>query len=215
MANASAVFVCIAICRWHKCICYWQKSIEPHGIYEFKKLIEWMHVNKLSLTLTKTKDMLFTLRKKAKIRGLYFYWPRTYRKSSAFQIIRCDHWLKTIMGRSYPTHKKRKFPTKGLVILCKTKIILILPTLLTLYYSFIYTYMLYCIVIWGSTCRECFDVYSRIKEACCSHYKISSDSIRISANVSILGITICIWNMYIQNYIVYVYICTKWGRRLC
>ena len=31
---------------------------------EFKKLIEWMHVNKLSVNIKKTKYMLFTLRKK-------------------------------------------------------------------------------------------------------------------------------------------------------
>ena len=29
---------------------------------ELKKLIEWMHVNKLSLNIKKTKYMLFTLR---------------------------------------------------------------------------------------------------------------------------------------------------------
>ena len=29
---------------------------------EFKKLIEWMHFNKLSLNIKKTKYMLFTLR---------------------------------------------------------------------------------------------------------------------------------------------------------
>ena len=49
----------------------------------------------------------------------------------------------------------KKKISKGLGILCKTKRVLILPTLLTLYHSFIYPYMLYCIEIWGSTCREC------------------------------------------------------------
>ena len=49
-----------------------------------------------------------------------------------------------------------------------------------------------------------FDVYFKITEACCSHHKIGSHSNRISANVSILGITNCIWNVYNQNCNMYI-----------
>ena len=39
---------------------------------EFENLIEWMHVNKLSLNIKKTKYMLFTLRKKPRSTGDIF-----------------------------------------------------------------------------------------------------------------------------------------------
>ena len=54
--------------------------------------------------------------------------------------------------------------SKGLGILCKAKRVLKLPTLLTLYYSFIYPYMLYCIEIWGSASKECLMSILRLQK---------------------------------------------------
>ena len=47
-------------------------------------------------------------------------------------------------------HVKNKI-SKGIGILCQARKIFNYNTLLTLYYSFIFPYLLYCIEIWGST----------------------------------------------------------------
>ena len=60
-----------------------------------------MLVNELSFNIKKTKYMLFS-------DDIILPW--THWKRWTFQIVRCDHWFKIIMGRSYPIYKKRKFP---------------------------------------------------------------------------------------------------------
>ena len=54
--------------------------------------------------------------------------------------------------------------SKGLGILCKAKRVLKLDTLVTLYYSFIYPYMLYCIGVWGSASKECMTSIYRLQK---------------------------------------------------
>ena len=61
-------------------------------------------------------------------------------------------------------HFIKKKISKGLGILCKAKRVLKLPTLLTLYYSFIYPHMLYCIEIWGSASKECLMSILRLQK---------------------------------------------------
>ena len=47
----------------------------------------------------------------------------------------------------------RKKISKGIGILYKTKDYLKSDTLLTLYYSFVYPYLIYCIEVWGATTK--------------------------------------------------------------
>ena len=72
----------------------------------------------------------------------------------------------------------------------KAKRVFKLPTLLTLYYSFIYLFRLYSIEIWGSASKECLMYFLTLQQRAVRN--------RISANASIIWITICIWNIYIQ-----------------
>ena len=170
-----------------------------------------MLVNKLSLNIKKTKYMLFSDD---------IILQRTHWKRWTFQIVRCDHWFKIIMGRSYPIYKKRKFPKDFefnarlkefynhlrwlyytiVSHIRKAKRVLQSPTMVILYYSFTHPFMLYCTEIWGFASKECLmSIFRRQKRALCITH-----SNRNSPNVSILGITICIWNIYIQNCNVYV-----------
>ena len=118
---------------------------------ELKKLIEWMNVNKLSLNIKKTKYMLFTLHKKPRSTGDIFIDHEPIEKVEHFK------FLGVIIDSklSWVDHIQfiKKKISKGLGILCKAIIVLKLRTLLTLFYSFIYPYILYCIEIWGSASK--------------------------------------------------------------
>ena len=116
-----------------------------------KKLIEWMHVNKSSLNIKKTKNMLFTLRKKP--------WSSDDIVIDYELIGKVEHFkfLGVIIDSklSWVDHMQfiKKKISKGLGILCNAKRVLKLQTLLISCYSFIYPFMLYCIEIWGSASK--------------------------------------------------------------
>ena len=122
-----------------------------------------MHVNKLSWNSKKAKYMLLTLRK-SQDPQITFYWSWAHWKSWTFQILRCDHWFKTKLSWVDHIQFIKKKISKGLGILCKAKRVLKLLTLLTLYYSFTYPYMLYCVEIWGSTGKECLMYILRLQK---------------------------------------------------
>ena len=54
--------------------------------------------------------------------------------------------------------------TKGLGILCKSRKILNINTLLSLYYSFVYPYIVYCIEVWGSVNKLLFSSIFKLQK---------------------------------------------------
>ena len=73
---------------------------------ELKKLIEWVHVNKLSLNIKKAKYMLFTLRKKPGSTDDIFIDHESIKKVEHFKFLGV---IKTVMGWSYPIYKTENF----------------------------------------------------------------------------------------------------------
>ena len=99
----------------------------------------------------------------------------------------------------------KKKISKGLGILCKAERVSKLPTLLTLYYSFIYPYMLYCIEIWASASKECLMSILRLQKRAVRIIKsvsIRTESAPMFQSLELLSVFEIY--IYIQNCNVYV-----------
>ena len=112
---------------------------------------EWMNVNKLSLNVKKTKYMLFCIKNPHIEGGNILLNGEIIDKVNHFKflgVIIDSHlsWMDHVQ------HIRKKI-SKGIGILYKTKDYLKSDTLLTLYYSFVYPYLIYCIEVWGATTK--------------------------------------------------------------
>ena len=117
---------------------------------ELKLLVEWLKCNKLSLNVSKTNFMIFRSRKSIPL-------PKVDIKINEISIqeVIKTKFLGVILDnkltwKQHITHTSNK-ASKSIGILQKAKKSLNHSTLITLYYSFIYPYLSYCIVIWGGT----------------------------------------------------------------
>jgi len=121
---------------------------------ELEKVVEWLKANRLSLNLDKTHFMVFTSSRRSiiqlqdlKIDGRNI----KYVDNTKFIGVILDSKLK---WDKHITMLKSKL-SRGMGILSKARKTLAVPTLITLYYSFIYPHFLYCIEVWGKAA----DVY--------------------------------------------------------
>ena len=115
---------------------------------ELSKLSEWMNVNKLSLNVKKMKYMLFCIKNPHIEGGNILLNGEIIDKVNHFKflgVIIDSHlsWMDHVQ------HIRKKI-SKGIGILYKTKDYLKSDTLLTLYYSFVYPNLIYCIEVWGA-----------------------------------------------------------------
>ena len=117
---------------------------------ELTKLLDWFHLNKLSTNLDKTHYIIFHTKNKAlpshgsiKING------QSINRVSSTKFLGiiihenlnwCEHLISI-----------RSKMSKGIGILYKSQKFLKSCTLLSLYHSFIYPYMTYCVEVWGSS----------------------------------------------------------------
>ena len=118
---------------------------------ELSKLSEWMNANKLSLNVKKTKYMLFCIKNSPIEGGNILLNGEIIDKVNHFKflgVIIDSHlsWMDHVQ------HIRKKI-SKWIGILYKTKDYLKSDTLLTLYYSFVYPYLIYCIEVWGATTK--------------------------------------------------------------
>ena len=116
---------------------------------ELLKLSEWMNVNELSLNVKKAKYMLFCTKNPRIEGGNILLNGEIIDKVNHFKflgVIIDSHlsWMDHVQ------HIRKKI-SKGVGMLYKTKDYLKSDTLLTLYYSFVYPYLIYCIEVWGET----------------------------------------------------------------
>ena len=111
-------------------------------------MVEWLHINRLSLNVKKTKFMIFSQKKNIandvdiKLNGEYVNRVESTKFLGVYidsKLSWCDH-LKYIKNKFF----------KGIGILYKGRKLFKQSTLLTLYYSFLYPYFSYCIEVWGS-----------------------------------------------------------------
>ena len=116
---------------------------------ELQKIVEWLECNKLSLNITKTHYIIFCNRGKIindlpiKLKNEYI--ERVYFTKNLGVLI--DASLSWKYHIDYTTKKI----AKCIGILCKARKVLNVSTLVSLYYSFVYPYYIYCSHIWGNT----------------------------------------------------------------
>jgi hypothetical protein len=115
---------------------------------ELKNVFKWLNANKLSLNIKKTHFIVFSTARKRTCTddNLYINGKRIQRvESTKFLGILLDS---NLSWSEHIQYIKCKI-SKGIGILCKARKKFKLETLITIYYSFIYPYLTYCIEIWG------------------------------------------------------------------
>ena len=130
---------------------------------EMAKIVEWLRSNKLSLNIKKTHYMIFKrtrgslkLDSEVNISGIKIEKV----KVTKFLGVMIDEHLKFNDHIQYIKGKM----SRGLGVLYKAKRVLNKSILLTLYYSFVYPYLNYCVTIWGSTCKKYIDCLIRFQK---------------------------------------------------
>ena len=118
---------------------------------ELQKIVLWLNSNKLSLNVSKTHYMLFSPHKKCKMKkstNIVLNGQQiTETANTKFLGVMLDNKLKW----SVHINTIRIKMSKGIGIICKARTVVNASTLVSLYYSFIYPYLSYCIDVWGST----------------------------------------------------------------
>ena len=116
---------------------------------ELQNYVEWLNVNKLSLNVKKTQFMVFFSSRKfvPVVSNLVINnSPITRIYTAKLLGVFIDDRLTL---KNHLQHMKSKI-SRGLGVLCKARTVLNSVTPPTLYYTFIYPYISYCIEIWGS-----------------------------------------------------------------
>ena len=111
---------------------------------EIKKISNWLDINKLTLNVKKTHFMVFrNSRRKLKMQETLMIRGHEIEKvdSTKFLGVYLDSGL---TWRNHINYIKGKI-ARGIGILCKARKYLQESTLITLYYSFVYPYLCYCI----------------------------------------------------------------------
>ena len=130
---------------------------------ELCKLVVWLNINKLSLNIGKTHFMIFRSRKKnchfstdLRINGQTI----TRVESTKFLGVIIDEHL---TWREHINTVKNK-TSRGLGVIYKARKLLNVSTLVSLYYAFIYPYLMYCIEVWGGALSSYKDVLIKIQK---------------------------------------------------
>jgi hypothetical protein len=117
---------------------------------EVKKLETWLIANKLTVNVNKTKYMIFRKRGQFTEDG-----PPIIMNHKAVERVESIKFLGVILDEnlSWSMHINlvKKKVAKGIGILTKARKHLFKETLKTIYYSFMFPYMYYCIEVWGPT----------------------------------------------------------------
>ena len=121
---------------------------------ELVKVVEWLKANRLSLNLDKTHFMIFSSSRRnfSTSKDLIIDGKNIqYVDNTKFIGVILDSKLK---WDKHIIMLKSKL-SRGVGILSKARKYLAIPTLITLYYSFTYPHLIYCIEVWGKAA----DVY--------------------------------------------------------
>jgi hypothetical protein len=119
---------------------------------ELQKVITWMRANRLSVNITKTSFMIFRPKRKSVPNDL----PPVILDGINLLQVKSIKFLGIVLDDtiSWVEHIniiKNKI-SKSIGIIAKARKYLNSNTLLTLYYSFVYPHLLYCIESWGNAC---------------------------------------------------------------
>ena len=154
---------------------------------ELEKVVEWLQVNKLSLNVDKTQYMVFNLgKKKLETTDPVHINGNKLKKvdTSKFLGVIIDYKLNWLPHIQYIKNKI----SKRIGILSKARKCLSVSSLITMYYCFIYPYIIYCVEAWGSTCSTYLLTLSKLqKKVMCiitsSPFKAPSEPLFHSLNI--------------------------------
>ena len=138
-------------------------ELETSLNHELSLLYEWLKCNKLSLNITKTHYMVFrSPRKKCSTNLAIQIDNRVIERvvKTKFLGVILDEQLSF---KQHVTYVKNKL-SKSIGIIKKAKQVLNKDCLLSLYYAFIYPYLLYCVIIWGACNQTTLDPIIRIQK---------------------------------------------------
>ena len=115
---------------------------------ELKHLVEWLEANKLFLNKDKTHFMIFSLKKSVTVESEILLNNTAIKQvpSTKFLGVYIDSKLS---WKDHIVYVKNKI-SKGIGIINKTRKYFDQNTLRTLYYSFVYPYVTYCLEVWGN-----------------------------------------------------------------
>ena len=112
---------------------------------EMVKIYAWVNANKLSLNIDKTNFMLFMPKSFSQCTD-HIYQTRIQEvKETKFLGVIIDNKLKWSAHIMYISKKI----SKGIGIILKARKVFNMETLLSLYHTFVYPYLSYCIHVWG------------------------------------------------------------------
>ena len=119
---------------------------------ELKKLYEWLCVNRLSLNISKTNFVIFHAKNKVKTPINLFINKKAIDEVNSVRYlgILLDSKL-TFKGHIDEISKK---VSGGIGVLYKLRPYVTTKTLINVYYAIIYPFLLYGVVIWGSTSKK-------------------------------------------------------------
>ena len=129
---------------------------------ELDNIILWLKANKLSLNIKKTQFMLFSGFKKTKpsinlkIEGESI----SETVKSKFLGVIIDNKLSWKDHIAYISGKI----ARGIGIILKARKYLLKESLISLYYSFIYSYLIYCNHVWGLACKTHLDSLIKLQK---------------------------------------------------
>ena len=119
--------------------------------HELSKLVLWLKSNRLSLNIKKTKFMVFSNKPIILANSSIKICNESIEQVQFIKflgvIIDCklkfEHHVKYVKGKV----------SKAIGLLCKTRKYLSKSCLVTLYYTFLFPYLNYCIEVWGSAAQ--------------------------------------------------------------
>ena len=179
---------------------------------DLSKIQKWLYCNKLSLNVLKTHYMIFKARNKTstdldiKINEVCI--ERVY--ETKFLGVLVDSQLTWKYQIDYTCKKLSKFTG----ILSKTRKKLHRPSLLTLYYSFAYPYLIYCNQVWGNNYPTVLNILLLVQKRLvriitCSPFRTHTEPFMYAQKCSLLIGSIHIWwgylctNVYIKWFLKY------------
>ena len=130
---------------------------------ELEEIVSWLNANRLSLNIRKTKSILFNLTKDKKRINISL--KILDEKIEQVEQIK---FLGVILDENLTWKKHIQYLNrkiaKNIGIISKARTILNKKTLLTLYYTFIYPYLNYCITSWGSANKTILDPLIKLQK---------------------------------------------------
>ena len=130
---------------------------------ELEEIVSWLNANRLSLNIRKTKSILFNPTKDKKTINISL--KILDEKIEQVEEIK---FLGVILDENLTWKKHIQYINrkiaKNIGIISKARTILNKKTLLTLYYTFIYPYLNYCITSWGSANKTILDPLIKLQK---------------------------------------------------